>query len=198
MWNGRSSAGLLALGLALATWPVAAEEAAEVVARVWAIFGLVLLYLSAGAAVLALGVLFLAVFPRLTRTPVRIAQQSPVRCGLLGAAATLFLLVVAGVLGEIPVLNVVVVLGLLLAALLMWLVAGQLLGQRVLFAVSSPKSDLPIWNFATGAGLLWFAAPIGWIVVVPALLIGLGAVAAAPFAKRTQLPAPEKTASDTV
>lgn len=103
-------------------------------------------------------------------------------CALL-AGVTLYLL---AIFGHTPM---IVLPLLIVTVLLLWFAMIsiiQVLGKWVLFAINSPKSDLPVWNVGVGGILFFLSALIpglGWLSAIVLLAVGIGGIVATPFAR---------------
>jgi hypothetical protein len=174
-------------------WPTVYQKCVVV----FAIVGGALLYILAIAAIfagmLSIGTFAAAVRPaRFSRT-VETMENGPFRCVFLGLAAMIAAAIILAAVGRIPALALLCLFILALSAWYSLTVAAMAIGRWVLFAINSPKSDLPVWNIAVGGSLLCACAIlpfIGWAVVALAVAGGLGGMLASPFSGRRAVPSP--------
>ncbi|MCX7805617.1 MAG: hypothetical protein N3A38_10565 [Planctomycetota bacterium] len=192
-WSRRAAA---AAALAAAAVPVAAfaDEWPSTYQKcivTFAVLGAVLIYVlcfaAAFAGAISAGMLAASLRPSVFMKVSGTVESGPLRCILLGVAASIVAVVVLAAIKHVPLLNVVWVALWILALWCALVAVSMALGKWLLFAVNSPKGDMPVWSILVGGGILCAVSIVpvlGWLAGLLALAAGLGGLIASPFAGR--------------
>ncbi len=173
-------------------WPSTYQKCIVAFAVLGTILIYVLCFVAAFAAAISAGILASSLRPLGFRKTSEAVETAPIRCILLGVAASLVAALVLAAIKNVPILNAAWVAFWLFALWYGFIAVSMALGKWVLFAANSPKSDMPPWNVLAGGGLLCAASilpGLGWMVGGLALVAGLGGFIVAPFSSNRRFTA---------